>query len=110
MERKLRSLAESDIRRRYDRADVQSLSTKYSNVTYKHVLFPLWSSAFGYNGKTYDYAVNGETGKVSGSRPYSKIKIALAVLGVTAAIGAYIWYFDVDVMDFLSGIISAILN
>jgi predicted RNA-binding Zn-ribbon protein involved in translation (DUF1610 family) len=90
MERTLRSLAESDIERTYDRAEVTSLSTKYSSVTYKHVLLPLWSSAFGYNGKTYNYAINGETGKVSGSRPYSAVKIALAVLGFVAAVAA--WY------------------
>jgi predicted RNA-binding Zn-ribbon protein involved in translation (DUF1610 family) len=92
MESKLRSLAERDIKKRYDRADVQSLSTKYSNVTYKHMLLPLWSSAFGYNGKTYNYAINGETGKVSGSRPYSAIKIALTLLGIAAAVGGY-WYY-----------------
>jgi hypothetical protein len=107
MEYTLQSLAESDIRKRYDRANVQSLDTKYTNVTYKHVLLPLWSSAFGYNGKTYKYLINGETGKVSGSRPYSAIKIALAVLGVAAAIGASIWYFDIDVMNLLHEIISS---
>ncbi|GHS94801.1 hypothetical protein AGMMS50276_08330 [Synergistales bacterium] len=89
MESTLRRLAENDIMRKYDRADVQSLSTKYSNVTYKHVLLPLWSSAFGYSGKTYNYAINGETGKVSGSRPYSVVKIALAVLALAAAVAAF---------------------
>jgi hypothetical protein len=92
MESKLRSLAERDIKKEYDRADVQSLTTKYSNVTYKHMLLPLWSSAFGYKGKTYSYAINGETGKVSGSRPYSAIKIALALFGIAAAIGGYLYY------------------
>jgi DNA-directed RNA polymerase subunit RPC12/RpoP len=90
MENKLRSLAARDIKKRYDRADVWSLITKYSNVTYKHVLLPLWSSAFGYKGKTYNYVINGETGKVSGSRPYSAIKITLAILGIAAVVAA--WY------------------
>jgi predicted RNA-binding Zn-ribbon protein involved in translation (DUF1610 family) len=96
MENKLRSLADKDIRRKgYDKSDVQSLSTKYSGVTYKHVLLPLWSSAFGYNGKTYGYLINGETGKVSGSRPYSMITIGLAGLGFVAAVaGAYLMYMQ----------------
>jgi predicted RNA-binding Zn-ribbon protein involved in translation (DUF1610 family) len=95
MENKLRSLADKDIKRKgYDKSDVQSLSTKYSNVTYKHVLLPLWSSAFGYSGKTYSYLINGETGKVSGSRPYSAIKIALALLGIAAAVGAWFMYMQ----------------
>ena len=105
MENELRNLAERDIRRTYDKADVRSISTKYSNVTYKHVLLPLWSSAFGYKGKTYNYAVNGETGKVSGSRPYSAIKITLAVLGVVAAISALLWYTDTSVADLLLSIL-----
>ena len=92
MENALRNLAIKDIKKKYDRAEVQSLRTKYSKVTYKHVLLPLWSSAFGYKGKTYNYMINGETGRVSGSRPYSAIKIALATLGVIA-VGVAIWYF-----------------
>lgn len=86
MERELRSLADRDIRKRFDVADVQSIRPKYTGVTYKHVLLPLWSSAFGYKGKTYNYIINGETGKVSGSRPYSPGKIALAILGAILAI------------------------
>jgi predicted RNA-binding Zn-ribbon protein involved in translation (DUF1610 family) len=110
MENKLRYLAKRDIERIYDTSDVRSLFTKYSNVTYKHVLLPLWSSAFGYKGKTYNYMVNGETGKVSGNRPYSAIKITLAVLGAAAAVGAILWYSDVDFQDFIFGILSRFLN
>jgi len=75
----LRSLAAKDIRRRYDEADVRTLDTRYSNVTYKHLLLPVWSSAFSYKGKIYNYFVNGETGKVDGQRPYSIPKIIAAV-------------------------------
>ena len=47
----------------------------------------MWESAFGYSGKVYQYLVNGETGKVSGSRPYSLAKIAAAVIaGIIALI------------------------
>jgi preprotein translocase subunit SecE len=108
MESTLRNLAAQDIQRQYDRANVQSLSTKYSDVTYKHVLLPLWSSAFGYKGKTYKYLINGETGKVSGSRPYSVIKITLAVLAATAALAAIFWYADINFWDFLAAILSSL--
>ena len=87
MEEKMKTLAENDIRRNYDVADVQSIKTTYSNVTYRHLLMPLWESAFGYSGKVYQYLVNGETGKVSGSRPYSIAKISAAVIaGIIALI------------------------
>ncbi len=86
MEQKLRELAEQDILRRFDRADVNSLQPRYSSVTYKHLLLPIWASTFGYKGKTFQYFVNGETGKVDGKRPYSAPKIIAAVLGVLAVV------------------------
>lgn len=92
MEAELHSLAEKDIRRRYDVAEVNTLNTKYSNVTYKHLLLPIWGSSFGYKGKTYNYYVNGQTGKVDGKRPYSVAKI-LAAIGVAVVIIAAVIYF-----------------
>jgi Zn finger protein HypA/HybF involved in hydrogenase expression len=86
IENAMRALAVKDIKRRYDAAEVHTLNSTYSNVTYKHVLLPLWESAFGYKGKTYNYLVNGETGKVSGKRPYSPVKIALVIIAGIAAI------------------------
>jgi len=86
MDRTMHSLADKDIRRRYDDSRNIKLKSTFSNVTYKHLLLPVWSSAFGYKGKTYNYLINGETGKVSGQRPYSAIKIAIAALIAVAAI------------------------
>jgi hypothetical protein len=59
-------------------------------VTFKHVLLPVWLAAYKYRGKTYRFVVNGRNGKVQGERPYSAIKIAIAVvfgLIVAAAVG-----------------------
>lgn len=86
MKDELHSLAKQDILRQYDVADVDNLNTKYFNVTYKHLLLPVWGSAYGYKGKTYNYFVNGETGKVDGQRPYSIPKIVAAVIAGTAFI------------------------
>lgn len=90
MENHLRSLAEQDIRRRYDKADVNSIQAKYSDVTYKHVLLPVWASTFAYKGKTYRYLVNGETGKVAGQRPYSPIKVMIAIAAAVAVIVGFV--------------------
>ncbi len=48
--------------------------------TFKHVLLPIWMAAYKYNGKSFRFVVNGQTGKVQGERPYSAWKIAFAVL------------------------------
>ncbi|WP_298359440.1 primosomal protein N' (replication factor Y) - superfamily II helicase [uncultured Litoreibacter sp.] len=73
-----------------DRQRIHTAKTKVSNVTFKHVLLPVWMAAYKYRGETYRFVVNGQTGAVRGQRPYSAMKIAIAVvigLLVAAAIG-----------------------
>ncbi len=73
-----------------DRQRIHSVDTDVSNVTFKHILLPVWMAAYKYRGATYRFVVNGQTGAVRGERPYSAIKIAIAViigLLVAAAIG-----------------------
>ena len=94
MEQELRDLARQDILRRFDRADVRTVLPKYSNVTYKHLLLPIWASTFGYKGKTFQYFVNGETGEVDGKRPYSVPKIIAAVLGALALLALLFYFFQ----------------
>jgi predicted RNA-binding Zn-ribbon protein involved in translation (DUF1610 family) len=72
----------TDIRRDIggDAQRVQSVDTEVSNVTFKHVLLPVWLAAYRYRGKPYRFVVNGQTGKVQGERPWSAVKIAIAVI------------------------------
>ena len=79
--------AERDIMSKgYDVASVDTLDVTYENVRYKHVLLPAWFSAFSYKGNRYLYLINGETGKVSGQRPYSAVKIIAAIAAVVIVI------------------------
>ena len=58
----------------------------YEAVKFKHILLPVWLSAYSYHGKTYQFLVNGETGKPAGHSPLSALKIALLVgAGILAA-------------------------
>ena len=63
-----------------DEQRVSNVQTQVSAVTFKHILLPVWLAAYKYQGQTYRFVVNGRTGRVQGERPYSKWKIALAVL------------------------------
>jgi hypothetical protein len=38
--------------------------------------------------------VNAQTGEVQGERPFSWIKISLAVIAAAAAIGGIVWAFN----------------
>ncbi len=63
-----------------DKQRVHDIDTSISDVTFKHVLLPIWVAAYKYRGQTYRFVVNGRTGRVQGERPYSPIKIAIAVI------------------------------
>jgi hypothetical protein len=71
---------------------IETLETQYENTTFKHVLMPIWISAYRYQEKPFRFLVNARTGEVQGERPYSWIKICSAILAVLTAIGA-IYYF-----------------
>lgn len=63
-----------------DEQRIERIDTDWSEETFKHILLPVWTAAYKYNGKSYRYVVNGQTGKVKGERPYSVWKILFAVL------------------------------
>jgi LSD1 subclass zinc finger protein len=67
-----------------DHQQISSVSTVYNNITFKHILLPVWLSAYQYNGNVYRFMINGRTGEVQGERPYSTIKIILASLAAVA--------------------------
>ncbi|MFW2589156.1 primosomal protein N' (replication factor Y) - superfamily II helicase [Sagittula sp. SSi028] len=71
-----------------DRQRINRIDTQVSDVTFKHVLLPVWMAAYKYRGKSYRFVVNGRTGRVQGERPWSAWKIAFAViLGAIVAAG-----------------------
>lgn len=72
-----------------DRQRISNIETQLSDMTFKHVLLPVWLAAYKYRGKSYRFVVNGQTGRVQGERPYSAWKIAGAVaLGLILLAGA----------------------
>ncbi|MGL5009453.1 MAG: primosomal protein N' (replication factor Y) - superfamily II helicase [Paracoccaceae bacterium] len=87
---------ENDARRDIggDAQRVDSVSTDYADETFKHILLPVWMAAYKYNGKSYRFLVNGQTGEVQGERPYSAWKIAFAVLLVALAILTALYLHD----------------
>ncbi len=70
---------------------VLSVSTHYAQVTFKHILLPVWICSYQFNGKAWRVVVNGQTGAVKGDRPWSAWKIGFAVLGaLTVAAAIYL--------------------
>jgi LSD1 subclass zinc finger protein len=89
--REMDEVIRADVRRDIggDRQVIERLDTRVSNVTFKHVLLPIWIGAYRWRGESYRIVVNGRTGAVWGERPWSIWKIALAVIfGLALAAGA----------------------
>lgn len=73
-----------------DHQQVTSVNTTYNDISFKHILLPIWLSAYRYNEKVYRFMINGRTGEVQGKRPYSWIKITLTILaGIAIGVGIY---------------------
>jgi LSD1 subclass zinc finger protein len=65
-----------------DQQRIHSVSTRYADVKFKHVLLPVWISAYRYRDKVYRFLINGQSGEVSGESPKSWWKIAFLVLAI----------------------------
>lgn len=76
-----------------DEQRVTSVSTSYFDVTGKLMLLPVWAGAYLHGGKSWQIVVNGCTGEVQGERPYSAVKITIAVLVVLALLVLAVVYF-----------------
>jgi DNA-directed RNA polymerase subunit RPC12/RpoP len=85
MDSTIRSSVRRDIGGDHQR--IHSIRTQYDDITFKHILLPVWISAYRFREKVYRFLVNARTGEVQGERPWSWVKIALAVLAGLAVIG-----------------------
>lgn len=79
---------ESDVRHDIggDEQRVHNVDTDYPNVTFKHLLLPVFLGAYRFKEKSYQVMVNARTGEVTGDRPYSAVKIVLFILMIVAII------------------------
>lgn len=68
-----------------DEQRITAMDIDYLNIKYRHTLLPVWVSSYSFRDKTYEFAVNGQTGKVVGKAPVSILKIA--ILLVLIAVG-----------------------
>jgi DNA-directed RNA polymerase subunit RPC12/RpoP len=77
-----------------DEQQIHSTQTRYGSITFKHILLPVWLSAYRFRDKVYRILINARTGETQGERPFSAWKIAgaamiaLVILGTLIIIGS----------------------
>jgi DNA-directed RNA polymerase subunit RPC12/RpoP len=69
-----------------DEQRIHSVDTRYSRITFKHILLPVWLSAYRFHDKVYRILINARTGEVQGERPYSAWKIASVIFAAFVVI------------------------
>jgi DNA-directed RNA polymerase subunit RPC12/RpoP len=77
----------------YSRVEVgkqkQNLNTgavNWSDMTFKHILLPVWVGTYRYQGQNYQILINGQTGKATGEKPRDTLKTVGIVLSVILTI------------------------
>lgn len=87
--KRVREALNADVRSRIggDEQQISDMKVQLSAVTFKHILLPVWLLAYKYQDKTYQVMINAATGEVQGERPWSWVKITLAILAATAVVG-----------------------
>ena len=71
----------------YDGVNYLNINTEYSDCKYSRIILPAYRVKYRYGKKEYATYLNGQTGKVGGNLPKSKVKIGFFVLGIIAIIG-----------------------
>ena len=73
-----------------DHQRISDSRTTFHTLLFKHLLLPIWLLTVIYEQKPFQVFINGVTGEVQGQRPWSKVKIALAVIAALIVIGIVI--------------------
>jgi Zn finger protein HypA/HybF involved in hydrogenase expression len=90
---KIEQVVRTDVRHAIggDQQRIERMDTRVADVTFKHVLLPIWIGAYKYRGRVYRVLINGRSGRVRGGRPWSVWKIALAVVAALAVAALAAW-------------------
>ena len=75
--------------------DYLNVDTAFGKVTYKYMLLPVYIGHSKYNGKLYNFYVNGQNGNVAGKSPVSPVKVLFTVLiglAALAGIGVLLYF------------------
>src|SRR5262249_46545759 len=76
--------------------DTQSqlvMNCQFSDINSDLILLPVYLLSYRYGDKLYRFLMNGQTGKVAGDKPLSRMRIGFFAVAVGIIIGIIIWWF-----------------
>jgi DNA-directed RNA polymerase subunit RPC12/RpoP len=60
--------------------NMRSGAGQWSGITFKHVMLPLWTGTYRYQGQEYRLMINGQMGKVAGKKPRDNVKVGVTIV------------------------------
>ncbi len=61
------------------------------NTNWQYMMLPVWFMTYNYKGQIYEFAINGQTGKLAGTPPLDKGRLMRFCLGIGAGIALLIY-------------------
>lgn len=71
---------------RYRSVDIKKSEVNAKINRWTYILLPVWILTYNFGGKTYIYAVNGQTGKSFGELPLDYKKLSINAIAIFAAV------------------------
>ena len=71
----------------YDVVQSLSINTNYNNIKFNYLLLPVYICNYKYGGKSYNFYVNGTSGKIWGKKPVSGGKVFATIFTIASIIG-----------------------
>ena len=83
-----REVIHNSIGKGYSSISVKNETYNVLKTDWQYMMLPVWFMSYKYKDKVYEFAMNGQTGKLAGTPPLSKPKLAgfTSVIGAVAAI------------------------
>lgn len=72
----------------YSSLTVHNQDYRINKTEWEYIMLPVWFMTYRYKDKIYEFAINGQTGKLAGTPPLDKKKLAIlsAIVGAAAAL------------------------
>ncbi len=80
----------------YDRLVDKQLYENVNKLRWNYMLLPVWFMTFHYKDKIWEYAINGQSGKIAGELPVDETKMKLhllLIMAITTVIIMILGYF-----------------
>lgn len=76
-------------------SSVSALHQNYSveKTNWQYIMLPVWFMTYNYKGQLYEFAINGQTGKLAGTPPLDKKKLRLFSALIALAVTILVFLF-----------------